>query len=103
MKVKIDLSDVCDTCSCSATDILSSILNSIGCKTILLVEESPDTGVEVLENTTNYSYSELMKRLDNAEDVEDEIEKIAREEAGGDEVLITVFDGYDWAYAVIVK
>ena len=100
MKVKIDLSDVCDTCSCSATDILSSILNSIGCKTILLVEESPDTGVEVLENTTNYSYSELMKRLDNA-DVEDEIEKIAREEAGG--VLITVFDGYDWAYAVIVK
>ena len=99
-KVKIDLSDICDICPCSLTDILNSILNSIGCKAILVVEESPDTGIDIIENITRYCYNELMKRLNNADDVEDEIEKIA-EEVG--EILITLFDGYDWVYTVIVK
>ena len=111
-KVKIDLMDMYKFFSWygSASDTLKSILNNIDkdaspYEIALLVNMSPDVGTEIVENNTKYSDDEILERLESM-DYEDEIEKLAEEiarETGKDVILIELLDGYEWAYAVVVK
>ena len=79
--IKIDLSDlyVFSGPNCLAAEILKAILDAYGVEIVALVNDSPDGGVRATVD-------------------EDRLEEIIR---GGQHMVISLFDGYEHAYAFV--
>jgi hypothetical protein len=82
-----------------AAELLAQILDAYGVKYELLVNCSPDVGV------TYYVYDlEFMRKFDEAQGWQEEekvIEEYARKK--GATAIVELFDGYEWAAAIIVS
>jgi hypothetical protein len=98
--IMIDLQELyyCGRPDVMASTILKTLLELYNINHIVLLNVSPDVGVEILVED-----EELKKIVREAEDLNDLFERVTRyaEEIGA-EGVVELFDGYERAFAVIL-